>query len=412
LSVIPREEWKQMFVEAWRLERDYFYDRGMHGVDWPAIRKKYEPLVERVSNRAELSDLLAQMVSELSALHIFVRGGDTRRGTDAVMPSVLGARLVREDEANGYRVEHVYRSDPDEPQLASPLARPGVRVKEGDVIEKINGVRALSVPDIGQLLRHKTGQQVLLQVKPGKKAKSREVIVKPISALAAADLRYHDWEYTRRLRVEEASKGQIGYVHLRAMSGGNFSEFAKNFYPVFTRQGLIIDVRANRGGNIDSWILSRLLRKAWFFWSQRVGQRSRWNMQYAFRGHVVVLCDEFTASDGEAFCEGIKRLKLGTVIGTRTWGGEIWLRSNNFLVDRGIATAAEYGVYGPEGVWLIEGHGVDPDIVVDNLPHATFKGKDAQLEAAIKHLQQKIKEKPVVIPPPPKGPNLSGYLKR
>jgi tricorn protease len=190
------------------------------------------------------------------------------------------------------------------------------------------------------------------------------------------------------------------------MGGGNFAEFAKNFYPVFTRQGLIIDVRHNRGGNIDSWIISRLMRKAWFFWSQRVGQKAQWNMQYAFRGHLVVLCDEWTASDGEAFCEGIKRLKLGTVVGTRTWGGEIWLSADNFLVDRGIATSAEYGVFGPEGAWLIEGHGVDPDVVVDNLPHATFKGKDAQLESAIKLLQKQIKEKPVAIPSPPKAPIL------
>ena len=408
LSVIPREEWRQMFVEAWRLERDYFYDRGMHGVDWAAVRKKYEPLVDRVSSRAELSDLIAQMVSELSALHIFVRGGDTRRGEDNVLPSNLGARLVRDEAAGGYRVEHIYRTDPDEPKLTAPLARPDVKVKEGDIIEKVNGVSTLSVPDIGQLLRRKASLQVLLTVKSGKEGKSRDVIVKPITPVDAADLRYHEWEYTRRLAVESESSGQIGYVHLRAMGGGNFTEFAKNFYPVFTRQGLIIDVRHNRGGNIDSWIISRLMRKAWFYWNQRVGQKPLWNMQYAFRGHIVVLCDEWTASDGEAFCEGIKRLKLGTVIGTRTWGGEIWLSSSNFLVDRGIATSAEFGVYGPEGSWLIEGHGVDPDIVVDNLPHATFKGKDAQLEAAIKYLQKQIKEKPIETPVPPKGPVLGG----
>jgi tricorn protease len=412
LSVIPREEWKQMFAEAWRLERDYFYDRGMHGVDWPAIRKRYEPLVERVSTRAELSDLLAQMVSELSALHIFVRGGDLRKGEDSVPPSLLGARLVRADDAGGYRVEYVYQTDPDEPQLAAPLARPEVRVKAGDVIEQIDGVATLSVPDFAQLLRHKSGRQVLLRVKPAGKAERRDVIVRPMSVTAEANLRYLDWEYTRRQQVEEAGKSQIGYVHLRAMGGANFSEFARDFYPVFTRQGLIIDVRSNRGGNIDSWIIGRLLRKAWFHWSQRVGQKSLWNMQYAFRGHIAVLCDEFTASDGEAFCEGIKRLKLGTVIGTRTWGGEIWLSSSNFLVDRGIATAAEFGVYGPEGVWLIEGHGVDPDIVVDNLPHATFQGRDAQLEAAIRHLQRRIAEHPVITPPPPKGLKLGGPIQR
>jgi tricorn protease len=167
LSVRPREEWRQMFAEAWRLERDYFYDRGMHGVDWPAVRKKYEPLVERVSNRSELSDLIAQMVSELSALHIFVRGGDTRKGQDDVAPSMLGARLARDEAAGGYRVEHIFKTDPDEPNLASPLARIDVQVKEGDVIESVNGVSTLSVADIGELLRRKTGQQVLLRVKSG-----------------------------------------------------------------------------------------------------------------------------------------------------------------------------------------------------------------------------------------------------
>jgi tricorn protease len=168
---------------------------------------------------------------------------------------------------------------------------------------------------------------------------------------------------------------------------------------------LIVDVRHNRGGNIDSWILGRLLRKAWFYWSPRAGSPPLWNMQYAFRGHLVVLCDEFTASDGEAFTEGFKRLGLGKAIGTRTWGREIWLSFSNYLVDRGIASAVEIGVHGPEGAWLIEGHGVDPDIAVDNTPHATFQGQDAQLKAAVAHLQQLIKEKPVPTPSKPAYPN-------
>jgi tricorn protease len=166
-------------------------------------------------------------------------------------------------------------------------------------------------------------------------------------------------------------------------------------------------VRHNRGGNIDSWILGKLIRKAWFYWSARIGSRPEWNMQYAFRGHVAVLCNERTASDGEAFSEGIKRLGIGKVIGTRTWGGEIWLSSSNVLVDKGIASAAETGVYGPEGVWLIEGHGVEPDIVVDNPPHATFLGEDAQLLAAITYLKQQMTEKPVPPVVPPKRPDKS-----
>lgn len=402
LSVIPREEWRQMFREAWRLERDYFYDRKMHGVDWPAMLERYMTLVDRVTTRAELSDLIGQMVGELSALHTFVGGGDTRpRGPDSVQLGSLGALLLRDEAAGGYRVEHVYRSDADEPQRTSPLARPGSKVAEGEVIESVNGVAALSVPDLGVPLRKQAGRQVLLGVR-GADGEQRSVIVHPMTLRQADDLRYHEWEYTRRLEVERLSEGQIGYVHLRAMGGRNFTEWAKGYYPVFNRPGLIIDVRHNRGGNIDSWILSRLLRKAWFGWNQHTGQAPAWNMQYAFTGHVAVLCDERTASDGEAFSEGIKRLEIGPVIGTRTWGGEIWLTSSNVLVDRGIATAAEFGVYGPEGEWLVEGHGVEPDIVVDNLPHETFKGRDAQLEAAVEWLKKKMIEEPVPkwVPPP------------
>jgi len=190
------------------------------------------------------------------------------------------------------------------------------------------------------------------------------------------------------------------------MGGGNITEWYRHFYPVFNRNGLIVDVRHNNGGNIDSFILEKLIRKAWFYWKDRVGQPT-WNMQYAFRGHVVVLCDEKTASDGEAFAEGFKRLGLGKVIGTRTWGGEIWLSSNNRLTDQGLARAPQTGVYGPEREWLIEGHGVDPDIVVDNLPHATFKGQDAQLEAAIAFLKDQIEKFPVDVPAPPAYPDKS-----
>ncbi|MCH7779367.1 MAG: PD40 domain-containing protein, partial [Acidobacteria bacterium] len=395
LSIDPREEWRQMFVEAWRLERDYFYDQGMHGVNWPAMLEKYLPLVRRVTDRAELSDLMAQMVSELAALHIFFGGGDQRDGPDEVDVASLGARLIRDAAAGGYRVEHIYRSDPDDLSRVSPLARPGIDVSAGAVIEKINGRSTLEAGAIGALLRNQAGRQVLLHVRDHVNSTPREVVVTPIGLGEDYDLRYHEWEYTRRLEVDEKSDGDIGYVHLRAMGGRNFTEWAKNFYPAFNRKGLIVDVRHNRGGNIDSWILSRLMRRPWFYWSQRVGQAPAWNQQYAFRGHVVVLCNERTASDGEAFSEGFRRLGLGPVIGTRTWGGEIWLTSSNRLVDGGIATAAEFGVYGPEGEWLIEGWGVEPDIVVDNLPHATFQGEDAQLQAAIDYLRKKIAEEPV-----------------
>ena len=378
----------------------------MHGVRWRAVLDKYQPLVSRVRDRQELSDLIAQMVSELSALHTSVGGGDLRRGADQVQIGALGARLDRDESAGGYVVQHVYRHDPDRPDRMAPLAHPAAGVGPGDVILAVNGRDTLAAAAIGELLRNTAGRQVLLKVKPAGSAEAREVIVTPMTTQAESDLRYHEWEYTRRLAVEEASGGKIGYVHLRAMGGGDIAQWAEEYYPVHDRAGLIIDVRHNRGGNIDSWILGRLLRKAWFYWQPRVGKPT-WNMQYAFRGPIVVLQDEFTASDGEAFTEGFKRLGLGKVIGTRTWGGEIWLTGSNTLADRGIATAAEIGVFSPGGEWLIEGHGVDPDIVVDNLPHATFTGRDAQLEAALKHLDALIRQNPTPVPSAPKYPDKS-----
>lgn len=432
LGVVPRDAWRQMFLDAWRLHRDYFYDPSMHGVDWNAMREKYLPLVDRVTTRQELSDVLAQMISELSALHASVAGGDARKGNDQIRVGELGAILERDDAAGGWRVVQVYRHDPDEPGAAPPLSRPDATVAVGEVIVRINGVPTLSVVHPSLLLRGNVGKQVLLHVKPLPKAEGqrgnepnaqssnpagnapgdtatelRRVIVRPVSSETARGIRYTDWELSRRAETEKLGEGRIGYVHLRAMGEEDWTDWARNFFPVFTREGLVIDVRHNRGGNIDSWILGRLMRKAWFGWSSRVGNPPVWNMQFAFRGHVAVLCDEWTASDGEALSEGIKRLGLGTVIGTRTWGGEIWLSAANVLVDKGIATAAENGVFGPEGVWLVEGRGVEPDIVVDNLPHETFAGRDRQLEAAIDFLKGKMAAEPVAPLTRPAFPNKS-----
>ena len=231
------------------------------------------------------------------------------------------------------------------------MADPYLGIDAGDVIEAVNGVETLTVPDIGALLRNQGGRQIRLRVRGGSDADAREVLVTPRGN--ESNLRYSDWEYTRRLEVEAKAEGRIGYVHLRAMGGDNLTEWYRNFYPVFNRQGLIIDVRRNNGGNIDSFILEKLMRRAWMYWQDRVGEPS-WNMQYAFRGHMVVLVDQNTASDGEAFADGFRRLGLGPVIGMRTWGGEIWLSSNNRLSDGGLARAPMSGVYGPEGDWLIE----------------------------------------------------------
>ncbi|MEE9443559.1 MAG: S41 family peptidase [candidate division Zixibacteria bacterium] len=405
-TVDPKREWRQMFIDAWRLERDYFYDPGMHQVDWEGILKKYLPLVDRITDRSELSDLIGEMVGELSALHIYVSGGDFRKGDDDIKTASLGALLMRDEKQDGFRVEYIYQSDPDEPHTGSPLNAPGVDVNKGDIIIEVNGVSALSVPQLEMLLRGQVGNQVRIKVKSTDKGDSRDVIVKPISTRTARNLRYIDWEYSRRLKVEEDSDDDIGYVHLRNMGTSSYTYWVRDFYASLHKKGLIVDVRNNTGGNTDSWILSSLIRKPWVYWKSRTG-RPYPNMQSSFGGHIVVLCNEWTASDGELFCEGIRQLEIGKVIGVRTWGGEIWLSFNNRMVDRGIASAAQSGVYNDDSEWVIEGHGFEPDIILDNPPHETFMGKDAQLEAAIEYLKEQIRQHPVEIPTPPPYPDKS-----
>lgn len=396
LRLDRRDELKNLYADAWRLERDYFYDPGMHGLDWKAIRRKYEPLAARVGDRTELNDVVSQMVAELSALHINVGGGDLRSPVDTIPHSALGA--VLEPLSDGWRVARIYQNDPEVPGELSPLAQPGVGVSVGDVIRSINGVALTSVGHPADLLLGKAGKQVLLELTNGRKA-----IVYPLTVAAERNLRYSDWEYSRRLMVDSLSGGKIGYVHLRAMGAGDINQFARDYYPQFTKQALIVDVRNNGGGNIDSWVLEKLMRRAWHYWSDRVGDAS-WNMQYAFRGPMATIVNEGSGSDGEIFPEGFRKLGLGKVFGTRTWGGEIWLTSSNFLADRGIATAAEFGVFA-DGKWLIEQHGVDPDVVVDNLPAATFDGADRQLEVTVRHLLDEVAKRPNPVPVKPAYPN-------
>ena len=401
-SIDPLEDWRQLFTDAWRMERDYFYDKNMHGVNWEAMHKKYYPLVDRVTTRDELSDLIGRFVGELSALHTSVRGGDVREDEQSIAVASLGARFIRDTKNKGFRVDYIYKADPDYPHEKSPLDDPYLDIRVGDVITMVNGQEALSAVSMGELIRNKAGEQVRLAVKRG--SASRDVIIVPIRNIY--NLRYRDWEYSRRKEVEEKTANKVGYVHLQAMGANDLNQWYREFYPVFDRPGLIIDVRHNRGGNIESFILEKLLRKAWMYWKSRSG-KPYWNMQYAFRGHIVILVDENTASDGEAFADGFKKLGLGTAIGKRTWGGEIWLSSSNRLSDGGLARAPMMGVYGPNGEWLIEGHGFVPDIEVDNLPHATFNGSDAQLQAAIDLLLKKIAEDPREVPPVPAYPDKS-----
>lgn len=397
LLVEPVAEWRQMFADAWRMHRDHFFDDRMRGVDWTAVHACFEPLLERVSDRHELADLLAQMMGELGALHSQVRGGDLRAAEDGAEPGGLGARL--EPVPGGLRVAHILRGPPELPGEGSPLAAPGVDVRVGDILTAINGQRVDGARHVSDLLRNQGGRQVLLTLRRGNS--EHQAVVVATDRAREERLRYTDWVEGRRELVERAGGGRIGYLHLYAMGPGDIATFAREFYAQFDREALIIDVRRNRGGNIDSWIIEKLLRRAWAFWKRRDGQPYT-NMQQAFRGHLAVLVDAYTYSDGETFAAGVQRLGLAPLIGTRTAGAGIWLTARNTLVDRGIARVSEFPQFSVDGQWLIEAVGVQPDIEVDNLPHATFLGGDAQLEAAIAWLRRRLAEEPVppLVPQP------------
>jgi tricorn protease len=395
IATQPRAEWRQMFADAWRMHRDHFYDPAMHGVDWAAMRAKYEPLVDRVTDRYELAELMAEMVSELGALHSQVAAGDTRAAPDEPGLAGLGARFSR--VAEGWRIDAIYASDPELPSEASPLAAAGLGLKVGDVITALNGRATADAPHLLELLRGQAGRQVLIDVKQQAGGKTVQRIVTPVAQMRENQLRYNDWRVSRARTVETAGQGRIGYVHLRAMGPADIADFVREFYAASDRDGLIIDVRYNNGGNIDSWILEKLLRRAWAFWQPRspAGSPVYANMQNAYRGHTVVLMNEDTYSDGETFSEGFKRLKIGPVIGKRSSGAGVWLSDGNRLIDNGIMRAAENGQIDAEGRFLIEGVGVTPDIEVDNPPRATFLGQDAQLDAAIAELKRRIAAQPV-----------------
>ncbi|MGL4233243.1 MAG: S41 family peptidase, partial [Casimicrobium sp.] len=403
LELDPRDEWRQLFDDAWRLHRDTFYDPNLHGVDWKAQRKKFAPLVERVNDRTELDDVLAQMISELRLLHSQVGGGDVRMGADNVDVASLAADLVA--AKGGVKVAKHINGDPEQIDERSPLARAESRVEVGEVITQINGRAVANAIDVARELRNRTNRQVLLTVKKDENATAtRQVIVVPINAQRDVQLRYLAWERERASVVERAGAGKLGYVHLRAMGRNDMAAFVREFYPVWQREGLIIDLRNNSGGNIDSWILSILQRRAWAFWTNRTTREPYPNQQFAFRGHVVAIVDGGTYSDGETVAEGLRRLGIATLIGSRTAGAGVWLSDRNVLADNGIARAAENPYFDLQGRWFVEGAGVTPDIEVDNLPHATFKGEDAQLQAAIKFLQDKIAKEPIAKPVPPPYP--------
>ncbi|MGQ8365017.1 S41 family peptidase [Glaciecola sp. 1036] len=389
VEITPSLEFQLLFKDAWLMHRDSLFDPNMRGVNWQQVKQKYMPLVARITERSELNDVFEQMMGELNALHSQVRGGDIQEGAENQGYTTIGG--VYEDTADGVKIKHIYQYDKDIISQAPPLAKPEVDAEAGDIILAVNGKKIGSAQQLLLALKNQAGRQVLLELQRGKE--KLKTIVVPETSWRESRLVYQDW-VARNSQKVSAVDSDIGYLHLYAMGSNDLASFAREFYAQYQKPALIIDVRRNRGGNIDSFIIEKLLRRAWSFWKMAQGEATT-NMQQAFRGHLVVLADEFTYSDGETFTAGIKALEIAPVIGKQTAGAGVWLTGRNRLVDGGIARVAEFPVYSLTGDWITEGRGISPDIEVSNPPYATFNGEDAQLKRAIEYLQQKLKEAPV-----------------
>jgi tricorn protease len=389
----PREEWRQIFFEAWRHERDFYWDASMSGVDWAAVRDQYAALLPRISTRDELKDLLGEVIGELATSHTYVWGGEEPNRIDWVGNGLLGADLRREGDA--YQVVRIYRGDPAD-EVVNPLQAPGQRVEEGEYILAVNHRPVREGRPLLAELEGKAGVPVVLTVSktPSRKG-SRTVVVVPVAS--EGRLRYVDWVRQNREYVEEKSGGKYGYVHVPDMGTQGLVAFETWFYPQLDKQGMVVDVRWNGGGFVSQLLVERLRRQLTAF------DRSRGGAVYTYparvlNGPFVVLLNEFAGSDGDIFPKAIQDEALAPVIGMRSWGGIVGIRADKALVDGGILTQPEFAGWYPDGGWVVENHGVDPDIEVQNFPQELAKGIDSQLDRGLAELERLREERPPIVP--------------
>ncbi len=397
-----RAEWNQIFDECWRQMKDFFYDPGMHGVDWPAMKERYRPLAAAVGHRADLTYVIGEMIGELSAGHTYVGGGEMP-APRKVKVGMLGAQYERDAKTGYLRIAKILEGQNWDRTLKNPLTEVGVDVKEGDYLIAVDGRDTGKLADIGEALYNKVGRQVTLKVNAVPEEKgSREAVVVPVET--ENQLYYHTWVEDNIAKVAKATGGKVGYIHIPDMGTHGLNEFVKYFYPQLRKKALIIDVRGNGGGNISPQVAERLMREVVMFEVGRNGAPGP-DPGAAVLGPKVCLCDEFSASDGDIFPYRFKTLKLGKVIGKRTWGGVVGIRGSLPLLDGGALNKPEFAPYAVDGKdWIIEGHGVDPDIVVDNDPAREWAGIDDQLNKAIEVILEELKTKERDIPPVPAYP--------
>ena len=399
---IPRQEWTQMFNEVWRRYRDFFYVENMHGYDWEKLRVQYAPLLEYAGHRSDLNYIIGEMISELNVGHAYIAGGD------AAMPArprvaLPGARFEVDESAGRYRIAKIFAGNNEEPVYRSPLTEVGIDARVGDYVLAIDGAELAANENPYRLLRGKADRPVRLTLNSSPtRTGAREVTFQPIAS--ETDLVYLEMVTRNRERVEKLTGGRVGYLHVPNMGADGIREFIKYFYPQITKEGLIVDVRANGGGNVSQMLIERLRRQLLATGFARTNDGATTYPSTMFNGHMVCLLNETSASDGDIFPAMFRQAGLGPLIGKRSWGGVTGITNRGNLIDGGQVNVPEFGFASPEGKWIIEGHGVDPDIVVENDPKSVIEGRDPQLERGVAEVLQRIRQNPKQLPKRPAPP--------
>jgi tricorn protease len=398
---VPSEEFTEMFNEAWRKYRDFFYVRNMHGYDWKAIGDRYRTLLPYVAHRSDLNYVLGEMVAELNIGHTYIQGGDFEI-PDRPKVALPGARFALDEKAGRYRIAKIFAGENEEARYRAPLTEVGVDAHVGDYVLAIDGEDLKGSDNPYRLLRYKTDPVTLtLNSKPTAEG-ARKVTFTPIFDESA--LLYLDWTTGNRAMVAKATNGRVGYIHIPDMGAEGAYEFIKWWYPQIRKEGMIVDVRNNGGGNISQWIIMRLSNKLLGTRFGHFGNKAQTYPNSVFYGHQVCLISETSASDGDIFPARFRKAGLGPLIGKRTWGGVTGITGLGPLLDGGMVFVPIQGTNDTDGSWIIEGHGVDPDIEVENDPAAVIAGHDQQLERGIAEVLKAMEKQPMVLPTRPPDP--------
>ena len=399
---VPAEEWEQIFDEVWRRFRDFFYVENMHGYDWEGLREQYRTLLQHVAHRSDLNYVLGEMVAELSVGHSYISGGDYQI-PPRPQSGLAGARFELDRQAGRYRITRIFEGHNQEPIYRSPLTEIGVDVEQGDYLLAIDGEELRADGNPYRMLLHKADRPVSWTVNSTPQMEgARQVTYHPVSS--ESNLAYLDWVNSNRRKVEEMSQGRVGYIHLPDMGTAGIREFIKWFYGQTRKQGMVVDVRGNGGGNVSQMLIRRLSQQLLQVGFARTSDYAGPYPGSVFHGHLVCLLNETSASDGDIFPAMFRQAGLGPLIGKRSWGGVIGITNRGTLIDGGTVNVPEFGNATAEGEWSIEGFGVEPDIVVENDPAAVIAGRDQQLERGIQEVLKKIEKDPRLYPPQPPAP--------